>query len=110
MAFYLFQASYTPDAVKALISEPQDREAAAAKMVEGLGGKLHHFFFAFGTHDIVALIEVPDDKAMVAGAMLVAASGATTGGSTTKLISNADAMEAMGMAAAVAGTYTPATG
>ena len=110
MAFYLFQASYTPDAVKALISEPQDREAAAAKMVEGLGGKLHHFFFAFGTNDIVALIEVPDDKAMVAGAMLVAASGATTGGSTTKLISNADAMEAMGMAAAVAGTYTPATG
>ncbi len=110
MAFYLFQASYTPDAVKALISEPQDREAAAAKMVESLGGKLHHFFFAFGTNDIVALIEVPDDKAMVAGAMLVAASGATTGGSTTKLISNADAMEAMGMAAAVAGTYTPATG
>ncbi len=110
MAFYLYQASYTPDAVKALISEPQDREAAAGKMIEAIGGKLHHFFFAFGTNDIVALIEVSDDKAMVAGSLLVAASGAVSGGSTTKLISNADAMEAMGMAGAVAGSYTPATG
>jgi uncharacterized protein with GYD domain len=110
MAFYLYQASYTADAVKALISEPQNREAAAGKMIEAIGGKLHHFFFAFGTSDIVAIIEVPDEKAMVAGAMLVAASGATSGASTTKLISNADAMEAMGMAGAVAGSYTPATG
>ena len=79
-------------------------------MIEAIGGKLHHFFFAFGTNDIVAIIEVPDEKAMIVGSLLVAASGAITGGSTTKLISNADAMEAMGMAGAVASSYTPATG
>ena len=65
MAFYLYQASYTADAVKALISEPQVREAAAGKMIEAIGGKLHHFFFAFGTSDIVAIIEVPDEKAIM---------------------------------------------
>ncbi len=110
MAFYLYQASYTADAVKALISEPQDREAAARSLIEALGGTLHHFFFALGTNDVVAIIEVPDEKAMVAGALLVSASGATSGGSTTKLISNAEAMEAMAMAGTVAGSYTPATG
>jgi len=106
----LWERPQLENAVKALISEPQDREAAATKMIEAIGGKLHHFFFAFGTNDIVAIIEVPDEKAMIVGSLLVAASGAITGGSTTKLISNADAMEAMGMAGAVASSYTPATG
>ena len=110
MAFYLFQASYSADAVKALIDNPQDREAIAAKAMEALDCKLHHLFFAFGTHDVVALIEAPDDKSMAATAMMVGASGTITGGSTTKLISMADAMEAMGMAAKAAGSYTPATG
>ena len=90
MAFYLYQASYTADAVKALMSEPQDREAAARKLIEALGGKLHHFFFAFGTNDIVAIIEVDDDKAMAAGGLLVSASGAIANGATTKLIVAAD--------------------
>ncbi len=85
-------------------------QGKAATIIEALGGKLHHFSFAFGTSDIVALIEVADDTAMVAGSMLVAASGATVGGSTTKLVSMEDAMEATGMAAKVAESYTPATG
>ncbi|MBE9554198.1 MAG: GYD domain-containing protein [Proteobacteria bacterium] len=109
MPFYLYQCSYTPDAIKAMIAEPQDREAAASKMIESLGGKLHHFSFAFGTNDIVALIEVPDDKAMVAGAMLVARSGAISNGSTTKLVSMKDAMEAMALAAKAGGAYKPPT-
>lgn len=110
MPFYLYQCSYTPASIKAMIAEPQDREAAAGKMIESLGGKLHHFSFAFGTSDIVALIEVPDDKAMVAGAMLVAGSGAVSNGLTTKLVSMKDAMEAMTLAAKASGAYKPATG
>ena len=110
MSFYLYQCSYTPAAIKAMIAEPQDRETAAAKMIEALGGKLHHFSFAFGTNDVVALIEVPDDKAMVAGAMLVGGSGTISSGSTTKLISMKDAMDAMALAANAGGSYKPATG
>ena len=83
MPFYLYQCSYSSDAIKAMIAEPQDREAAASKMIGSLGGKLHHFSFAFGTSDIVALIEMPDDKAMVAAAMLVAGSGSVSNGSTS---------------------------
>ena len=110
MAFYLFQASYTPEATKALIANPQDRREGAAKMIEALGGKLHHFFFALGTSDAVAVIEVPDDKAAAALSMLVSAAGTLSGGNTTKLISMEDAIEAMGMAKKIAGSYTAPTG
>ena len=109
MSFYLFQASYSSDGIKAMVGHPQDRAAAARKMIEALGGKLHHFFFTWGSDDVVALIEMDDDKAMIAGSMLVGASGAMSGGRTTKLISPEDAMAAMKLAGEVASSYKAAT-
>jgi uncharacterized protein with GYD domain len=105
MAFYLYRLSYTPEAVRALLTQPSDRKAAAAKLVEALGGKLHHMFFAFGTHDVVCLIEGPDDRMMAAGAMAVAASGTVRSAETTKLIEVEEAMEAMKMAGEAIGSY-----
>jgi uncharacterized protein with GYD domain len=107
---YLYQGSYSAEAMKAMIANPSDRRAAAARMIEGIGGKLHHFAFAFGTTDVFALIEAPDDKAMAAGAMLVAASGAMANASTTRLIPVEEAMEAMRLAGKAAGTYKPPMG
>ena len=37
MALYLYTANYTLDAVKALITEPQDREAAARQAITAAG-------------------------------------------------------------------------
>jgi uncharacterized protein with GYD domain len=110
MAFYLYQCSYTPEAVKTLIARPHDRKVAVAKMIEALGGKLHHFFFALGSCDVVALLEAPDDETVAAGAMLVAGSGSVTGGALTKLISVEAAMNALRLAGRVSGAYTPPTG
>ena len=58
-----------------MVATPQDREAAARKLIEALGGKLHHLFFAFGQYDVICLIEAPDDKTMMAGAAAVASAG-----------------------------------
>ena len=110
MPFYLFQARYTAKAIKAMVDNPQDREAAARPLIEALGGKLHHMFFCFGAEDVVALIEAPDDKAMAAGAMAVGASGAMSAGATTKLMTAQEAMEAMKLAAKAGAGYKPATG
>jgi len=110
MAFYLFQASYTPAAIKAMVEDPQDREAAARPLIEAIGGKLHHLFFCFGKYDVVALIEAPDDEAMAAGVMAVGASGAFSGGATTKLMKPQDAMASMATAKSAAGSYTPVIG
>ena len=110
MAFYLFQGSYTPAALKAMVANPQDREAAARPLIEAVGGKLHHLFFCFGKEDVVALIEAPDDEAMAACVLVVGASGALSGGATTKLMTPSEAIAAMGAAKKVSASYKPATG
>ena len=109
MAFYLFQASYTPAALKAMIDNPQDREAAARPLIESVGGKLHHLFFSFGNEDVVALIEAPDDGAMAAGALAVGASGAFSSGATTKLMTAKEAMQAMKVGKKATEIYKPPT-
>jgi uncharacterized protein with GYD domain len=110
MAFYLFQCSYTPAALKALVDNPQDREAAARTLIESMGGKLHHFFFSFGKSDVVALIEAKDDVTMAAGALAIGASGAMSSGATTKLLTSSEAMGAMKAAKVASASYKPATG
>lgn len=107
MAFYLYQMSYSPEAFKALVASPSDREAAAKKLIEAMGGKLHHLFFAFGDRDVICLIEGPDDTFMAAGAMAVAASGTASSSTTVKLMTAADAMKAMTLAGKAIGTYKP---
>ena len=110
MPFYLFQARYAPAAIKAMVDTPQDREAPARKLMEGLGCTLHHMFFCMGSEDVVAIIEAPDDQTVAAGSMIIGASGAFSGGSTTKLLTPAEAVEAMTKAKAASASYTPATG
>lgn len=110
MSFYLYQLTYSTDAIKAMVANPSDREAAARKLIEALGGKLHHLFFAFGEHDIVCLIEGPDDIFMMAGAAAVASSGVASAASTTKLFTAAEAMTALTQAGKVTGSYKPPHG
>lgn len=109
MPFYLFQGRYTSEAFKAMIDNPQDREGPGRALVESVGGKLHHFFFCMGSDDVIALAEAPDDEAMAAASMILAASGAFSGGHTTKLLSMSDGMAAMKKANGVASKYKPVT-
>lgn len=110
MAFYLYKASYSTEAIKAMVAQPQDREAAARQVIEALGGTLHQFFFALGDCDIIAIIEAPDDTAIAAGSMIVGAAGGIASISTTKLLTMSEAMEAMNKANAVASAYVAPSG
>src|SRR5215210_280190 len=77
MPLYLGRFSYTPDAMKALLSQPQDRSTAAGEVAESLGGKLLGFWYAFGEFDGVFLLEAPDNASAAALAMAVGAGGAS---------------------------------
>ena len=110
MAHYLYQLSYSEDAIKAMVATPSDREAAARKLIEALGGKLHHLFFAFGGHDVICLIEVPEDTVMMACAAAVASAGTVSASSTIKLMTASDGMAAMALAGKVTGAYKPPHG
>ncbi len=110
MALYLFTASYTTDAIKTMVENPQDREAAGRAAIEALGGKLHNFYFTFGQSDVIAIIEIDDDVAMTACSLLVGAGGGLAHGATTKLLTSADAMAAMALAKDAQGSYSPPSG
>ncbi len=110
MSLYMFQASYTAEAIKALVDNPQNREEGARTVIEAVGGKLICMYFCFGSSDVVAIIEAPDDKAMAACSMAIGASGAFSSGATTSLMTPGEAMEAMQAAQKASAAYTPATG
>jgi uncharacterized protein with GYD domain len=100
MPQYLGRFSYTSDAVRALMSDPQDRSAAAREVAESLGGKLLGFWYAFGEFDGVFILEAPDNAAAAALAMAVAGSGALSTLETTVLMEMDEAQDAMRKAAA----------
>ncbi len=109
MPFYMYQMSYSRDAIKAMLAKPTDRKAAARQVVEATGGKLLEFFFCYGSDDVVVIAEAPSDAAMAALSLAVAASGAASNGSITKLMTAEEGMEAMRLAAKAGGSYSPPT-
>ena len=95
MAMYLSRFSYTPETWARLAQNPEDRRDAATTYIESVGGKLHGFWYAFGTHDGVALWEAPDNVSMAAVAIAIGGGGAVTDLETTVLLSVEDALDAM---------------
>jgi uncharacterized protein with GYD domain len=105
MPVYLSRFSYSQDAKKAMLDQPQDRSAAARELAESVGGKLLGFWFAFGEFDGVFLMEAADSASAAAVAMAVGASGALSEIETTVLLDMDEAQDAMRKAAAA--TYRP---
>jgi uncharacterized protein with GYD domain len=76
MASFLVTASYSPDGVKGVLkSGGTARVNAVKKSVEGLGGKLQSFHFAFGSEDAIVIVELPDNVAAAALGLSVSATG-----------------------------------
>ena len=62
MPLYLTRFSYTPETWAKLIQNPEDRREAAKEYIEGVGGKLHGFWYAFGDYDGYTLWEARDRR------------------------------------------------
>ena len=101
MPVYLTKFSYTPETWARLIAKPEDRRKAAQAYIESVGGKLHGFWYAFGTHDGYNLWEAPDDVSMAAVAIAIGAGGALSSIETTVLLTVEETMEALGKAAQI---------
>ncbi len=76
MAKYLIKASYTLQGTKGLVKEGgSSRRAAVKQLVEGLGGRLEAFYFAFGDTDVVSIVDLPDASSAAAHSLAVNAAG-----------------------------------
>jgi uncharacterized protein with GYD domain len=98
MPLYLSKFSYTPETWARLIGNPEDRRKAAQKYIESVGGKLHGFWYAFGTHDGYNLWEAPDNVSMAAVALAISAGGALSTLETTVLLTVDETIEALSKA------------
>ena len=77
MAKYLVSGSYLKDGVKGLVKDGgSGRQASVTKMIEGMGGKVEAFYYAFGETDVFVIVDVPDGATAAALSMAVNASGA----------------------------------
>ncbi len=76
MAKYLIEASYSQLGLRALVKDGgTGRRAVVEAAVKGLGGHLDMFYFAFGTSDIYAVVDAPDNITVAAFALAVGGTG-----------------------------------
>src|SRR5262249_205492 len=77
MPRYLIEASYTLEGVKGVSKEGgSKRREAASAAIQGLGGKVESFYFAFGDPDAIVIADLPDNASAAAASLAINASGA----------------------------------
>ncbi len=108
MPLYLSKFSYTPETWARLIANPEDRREAARSYIESVGGKLHGFWYAYGSHDGITLWEAPDNVSMAAVVLAIGSGGSVTNLETAVLLTVEETMEALSKAQRI-GYRAPAT-
>jgi uncharacterized protein with GYD domain len=103
MPKYLVTASYTAEGAKGLLKDGgSKRRQAVEAAIKGMGGQVEAFYFAFGEHDVYAIVEAPDNAAVAGMTIAVAAAGGAVS-RTTVLLSP----EELDQAAKKKPNYTP---
>jgi uncharacterized protein with GYD domain len=100
MPSYLLQASYTSEALAALVKNPQNRTEIIRKTVKNLGGKLIGSWLSFGDQDVVLIVDFPDNVSAAAMALAAAAGGSLKSTKTTPLFTIEEGLAASKKAAA----------
>jgi uncharacterized protein with GYD domain len=95
MALYLTRFSYTPETWARLTKNPEDRREAARKYIELVGGKLHGFWYAFGSYDGYTLWEAPDNVSMAAVAIALSGGTALSKVETIPLLTVEETLDAL---------------
>ena len=105
MPKFLLEVKYTLDGIKGVKAEGGTaRVKAATALIEGLGGKVESFHFAFGGSDVFVIADMPDNTAAAAAGLTVSAGGGAT--SRTVVLITPQEMDA----AVAQGGAVPATG
>jgi uncharacterized protein with GYD domain len=79
MPKYMIQASYAAEGAKGILKEGgSSRRDTIGKLVEGLGGTMESFYFAFGEADVYVIVDLPDNSSAAAVALAVNSSAATS--------------------------------
>ena len=79
MPKYMVHGNYVGEGLKGLLKEGgSKRRDTVTKLLEGMGGKMEGFYYAFGYDDVFAIVDVPDNVTAAALSFAVNASGAVS--------------------------------
>ena len=92
---------FAPQTWDRLTRNPEHRRDAARSYIESVEGKLHGFWYPFGSHDGYNLWEAPDNVSMAAVAIAIGGGGAVSKFETTPLLTVEETLEAMELATTV---------
>ena len=105
MARFIVTGSYTPTAIKGMMSKPSDREAAAKAITKAAGGKLEAFHITTGPTDFSMTVSIDDVTSLMAGLMAAGGAGAVTNVQTIRAFSSAEFTEMQKKAGKFAASY-----
>ena len=103
MAKYLIEAAYSHEGLKGLVKDGgSGRRAAVEAATKALGGHIEAMYWGFGTSDVYAIVESPNNVSAAAFALAVGATGALAHYKTTVLLTAEEVDEAAKKSAGLA--------
>ena len=105
MAMYIITGNYTGDAMRGMLKEPSDRDAAVRPLVEAAGGKMISLLITTGETDLSMVVETEDVQGLIAALMVAGASGSVSNLKTVQAFTTAEFMAAQKRAQGIASKY-----
>ena len=76
MSKYMFHANYTQGGLGGLLNEGGTRRREAlTQTIEGVGGGVEAFYYAFGDTDLYIIADLPDDATATAVSLNIGSAG-----------------------------------
>lgn len=108
MAMYIVTGCYTADAIRGMVKNPSDREAAVKPLVEAAGGRMISFLLTTGETDFSMVVETDNMEGILAALMVAGATGTVSNLKTVQAFTSAEFMSAQKKAGQIASKFTPA--
>ena len=107
MAKYAVFFTLKGETVRAMMDRPSDRAAVVRELVEERGGRLEAYYWMFGHHDGMVIVDVPDSETVAAISLAVSSTGAFGHVETHELIPADRINPVLERAKQALGSYTP---
>jgi uncharacterized protein with GYD domain len=110
MPIFITQGRYTREAVKGMITKPEDRADSVSRLLAKAGGRLIGYYLTFGEYDFLSIAELPSDIQAAAVLLAAAGGGGVTGLRTTVAMTSVEAKGAFAAASDLAPGFKSAGG
>lgn len=107
MPVFITQGRFTQDAIRGMLTQPEDRSESVAQLFAKSGGKLLGYYMVFGDFDFMVISEGPFEG-VATSAIVAAAGGGATDLKTSLAMTSSEMKNAFAKAGAVAASFKSA--